>query len=70
MLYQGLPILAVLVNSQTPPIKISIIVKNSDQSMSGMTLYNWSSPNTDPSFIRISILRPVLNSLLHAPPPL
>ena len=37
--------------------------------MSGMTLYNWSSPNTDPSFIRISILRPVLSILLHAPPP-
>ena len=35
MPYQGLPILAVLVNSQTPPIKISIIIKNSDQSMSG-----------------------------------
>ena len=70
MPYQGLPILAVLVNSQTPPpIKISIIIKNSDQSMSGtMTLYNWSSPNTDPSFIQISILRPVLNILLHAPP--
>mgnify|MGYP001364753113 CR=1 FL=1 len=34
-----------------------------------MTLYNWSSPNTDPSFIQISILRPVLNVLLHAPPP-
>ena len=27
MPYQGLPILAVLVNSQTPPIKISIIIK-------------------------------------------
>ena len=34
-----------------------------------MTLYNWSSPNTDPSFIQISILRPVLSILPHAPPP-
>ena len=33
-----------------------------------MTLYNWSSPNTDPSFIQISILRPVLSILPHAPP--
>ena len=36
MPYQGLPILAVLVNSQTPPIKIGIIIKkDSDQSMNG-----------------------------------
>ena len=34
-----------------------------------MTPCNWSSPNTDPSFMRISLLRPVLSIPLHAPSP-